>query len=258
MLKTGIVSVTFRKKPIDEIIRLAKANSLDCVEVGSDVHAPHNDLENCRRIKSIAAENGVEIVSYGSYYKLGQYASPTDEFNAYIAAAKALGAPNIRIWAGVKGSSLVEPVERAALVSEARLIASLAKDAGLTMSFEYHPNTLTDDCDSAAKLIEEIDADNVRLYWQPDQKHDADFNTAALRKVLPFVSNVHVFAWNAQNGPCVRFPLADHEADWRRYLDILASDGKDRALLMEFVMDDSEERFIADAAVLNEWKKRYV
>ena len=48
MFKTGIVSVTFRKKTIDEIIRLAKSSSLECIEVGSDVHAPKDDPENCR------------------------------------------------------------------------------------------------------------------------------------------------------------------------------------------------------------------
>lgn len=258
MFSTGIVSVTFRNKSIGEILELAKKNSLDCVEVGSDVHAPNKDFDNCYRIASLAEENGIKIISYGSYYKLGQYSAPAEEFNDYIVAAKCLGAPNIRVWAGVRGSLLVDPDERAALVSEARMIAKLAADAGLKVSFEYHPNTLTDDCDSAAALINEIGAENVTLYWQPDQKHDADFNCAALKKVLPYVSNVHVFAWNAQNGPCVRFPLAEHEADWKRYLDILASDRSDHALLLEFVKGDLEAQFIEDAATLNEWRKRYV
>ena len=257
MLKTGIVSVTFRKKPIDEIIRLAKENSLDCIEVGSDVHAPKENIENCRRIADLAKENGISIVSYGSYYQLGENKSPEDEFKAYIAAAKALGAPNIRIWAGKCGSLSVDSARRAELVEEAKLVAKLAKDAGLTISFEYHPGTLTDRPESAKQLIEEIGAGNVSLYWQPDQNKDIDFNVEAIKKVIPYVSNIHVFAWDARSGSCVRYPLSDFNENWRRYLEVI-NDGREHSLLMEFVKDDSDENFLADAKTLTEWRKRYV
>lgn len=258
MFKTGIVSVTFRKKTIDEIIRLAKSNSLECIEVGSDVHAPKDDPENCRRIAALAADSGIEIISYGSYYKLGQYESPEAEFQGYISAAKLLKAKNIRIWAGVRGSADIGPDERSRLTTEARLCARLAAKAGLTMSFEYHGGTLTDDCDSALKLMDDIAADNVSLYWQPNQYKDTDFNTSALRRVLPFVSNIHVFAWDARGGSCLRFPLDGHKAAWHEYLDILSADKKEHALLMEFVKDDSDAHFIEDAKTLSEWRKHYV
>lgn len=258
MFKTGIVSVTFRKKTIDEIIRLAKSSSLECIEVGSDVHAPKEDHENCKRIAALAADSGIEIISYGSYYKLGQYESPEDEFEGYISAAKLLKAKNIRIWAGVRGSADIGPDERTRLTAEARLCARLAAEAGLTMSFEYHGGTLTDGCDSALKLMDDIAADNVSLYWQPNQYKDTDFNTSTLKRVLPFVSNVHVFAWDARGGSCLRFPLAVHEAAWHEYLDILSSDTKEHALLMEFVKDDSDAHFIEDAKTLTEWRNCYV
>lgn len=255
MFKTGIVSVTFRKKTIDEIIRLAKSNSLECIEVGSDVHAPKDDPENCRRIAALAADSGIEIISYGSYYKLGQYESPEAEFQCYISAAKLLKAKNIRIWAGVRGSADIGPDERSRLTAEARLCARLAAEAGLTMSFEYHGGTLTDGCDSALKLMDDIAADNVSLYWQPNQYKDTDFNTSALKRVLPFVSNIHVFAWDARGGSCLRFPLDGHKAAWHEYLDILSADKKEHALLMEFVKDDSDAHFIEDAKTLSEWRK---
>lgn len=258
MFKTGIVSVTFRKKTIDEIIRLAKSNSLECIEVGSDVHAPKDDPENCKRIAALAADSGIEIISYGSYYKLGQYESPEAEFQGYISAAKLLKAKNIRIWAGVRGSADTGSDERSRLTAEAKLCARLAAKAGLTMSFEYHGGTLTDDCDSALKLMDDIAADNVSLYWQPNQYKDTDFNTSALRRVLPFVSNIHVFAWDARGGSCLRFPLDGHKAAWHEYLDILSADKKEHALLMEFVKDDSDAHFIEDAKTLSEWRKHYV
>lgn len=257
MLKTGLVSVTFRKKSIDEIIALCRESGLDAIEVGSDVHAPMENLALCEAIAEKASSAGIKIVSYGSYYKLGQYADAKAEFSAYIKAAKALGAPNIRIWAGAKNSGDVGSAERERLVGEAVMCAELAAEEGLTMSFEYHGGTLTNTCDSALALMREINRPNVSLYWQPNQYEDVEFNVSALKRVLPFVSNIHVFAWDARGGSCIRFPLADHAAAWKRYLDIIASDKKERSLLLEFVKDDSAEQFSADAKTLNEWRNSY-
>jgi 3-dehydroshikimate dehydratase len=257
MFKTGIVSVTFRKKSITEILDLCNQTGLSAIEVGSDVHAPKEDLEVCAKISEKAKDYGIEIVSYGTYYKLGQYQDPASEFSAYISAAKTLGTKNLRIWAGVKNSGDVTEAERAALTEEARMLADLAAHEDMTVSFEYHGGTLTNECNSAIRLIREIDRSNVYLYWQPNQYKDVDFNTAALRSVLPFISNVHVFAWDARTGQCLRFPLADHADDWKQYLDILASDGKNRSLLLEFVKDDSVEHFHSDAKTITEWSKNY-
>ena len=257
MFNTGIVSVTFRQKTIDEILSLCRATGLDSIEVGSDVHAPKENLALCAEIAEKARESGVSIVSYGTYYKLGQYPDAKAEFSAYIAAAKALGTSNLRIWAGVRNSQDVSEPERAALTAEARLCADLAAAGGMTLSFEYHGGTLTNTSESALRLMRELDRPNAYLYWQPNQYQDISFNTAALRSVLPYVSNVHVFAWDARSGPCIRFPLADHAGAWKQYLDILASDKKDRALLLEFVKDDSDAQLREDAKTLIDWRKNY-
>lgn len=257
MFTTGIVSVTFRQKSMGEIIALCRQTGLDSIEVGSDVHAPKDDLTNCRAIADEAKAAGITVASYGSYYKLGQYPDAAAEFTAYIDAAKALGAPNIRIWAGVKNSQDVDEAKRAELVREAQLCADLASKAGLTMSFEYHGGTLTNESDSAVRLMREINRENVHLYWQPNQYHDLEFNLTSLRAALPYVSNVHVFAWDARSGTNIRYPLIDHANAWGQYLDILAADGRNHALLMEFVKDDADEHFLADAAVLKEWSNKY-
>ena len=96
-MKTGIVSVTFRGKSIFDIIAMAKQAGLDAIEIGSDVHAPY-DADNLADIAKSAADNGVGIVSYGTYYKLGQYPDAAAEFTAYMNAAKLLGTKNLRLW----------------------------------------------------------------------------------------------------------------------------------------------------------------
>ncbi len=255
--QTGLVSVTFRQKSISEILRMCRENNLDAIEVGSDVHAPRENIADCEAIRAMAEKEGVRVVSYGTYYKLGEQPDPEKTFGEYVRAAAALGAPNLRIWAGIKGSGSVSETERATLTREASLCADIAKKSGMTISFEFHGGTLTDDPDSALRLMRRLDRENAYLYWQPNQYRDTEFNVASLKKVIDYVSTVHVFAWDARSGNCVRYPLADHAEAWKRYLDILASDNREHALLLEFVKDDSDAEFASDAKTLNEWINRY-
>ena len=247
MFKTGIVSVTFREKSIDEIIRLCAENGLSGIEVGSDIHAPCGNIEECLRIGRLARENGVEVVSYGSYYKLGQ----GGDMEMHIKCAKALGARNVRVWAGVKGSLDTTEDEREAVTKEAVRFASLAEHAGMTVSLEYHVRTLTDSWESALRLVYDVNSPALKLYWQPNQYKSDEYNLLSLKKVLPYVTNIHVFAWTAPEGEVVRHPLSEHGDIWKRYLDILSSDGCDRYLLLEFVMDDSVTQLVSDAEFLN-------
>jgi len=249
MIQTGLVSVTFRNKTIDEIIALAAKCGLESIEVGSDVHAPRDNIAECRRIAALAKENGISIASYGSYYKLGN----GEDFSEYIEAAKVLKAKNIRIWAGTSGSGAVDEKTRKALTEEAYRCADATKAAGLTMSFEYHGGTLTDTSESALRLMAELSHPNAYLYWQPNQNKDTDFNVEALKAVLPYVLNVHVFAWTVKDGKTIRNPLFEHEDAWKKYINILRGDGRAHNLLLEFVKDDADEAFIVDSATLKNW-----
>ncbi len=102
MYKAGLVSVTFRNLIPAVITDLTAQAMLDGVEWGADVHVPPTDLINAAAVGAQTREAGISTVSYGSYY----YAGYSEEiFADLIAGAKALGAPNIRVWAGKKGSA---------------------------------------------------------------------------------------------------------------------------------------------------------
>lgn len=245
MIKKGIVSVTFRKFSPEKIISLAKENGLSCIEWGSDMHVPEGDLENAGRVAEMMKTAGLETVSYGTYYRLGSYENPEEVFENYLKTAHVLEAKNLRIWAGTKNSGDASPSERAAMVNEAKKVCKMAKEQSKTVSFEYHSGTLTDNEDSAARLMEEIGADNLYLYWQPNQFKSEEYNINALKKVKKYVSNIHLFQWSGTE----RFPLKDGITVWKRYLELL--DG-DRAVLMEFVKDDTEQQFIEDVSAFSE------
>ena len=237
-MKTGLVSATFRKLSPERIIDLCREAELDGIEWSADVHAvnPSAAYEIAEKM------NGLEVFSLGSYYKLGQ----GQDFIPVLETAKKLGAPNIRIWAGTENPDDVSKENRIKLVEEAKRISYLAGNEGMTLSFEYHGGTLTANQQSAVSLIEEINSENVRLYWQPLdslEKSEMADNVRELsdRKIL---INLHVYYWvNSE-----RFPLSDGTEYWKQWF--AAAGEAANAALLEFVKGDSEAQFLKDAKTL--------
>lgn len=248
MLKTGLVSVTFRNLGVEDIAKAANKASLDCIEWGGDVHVPPLDESAASLAKKVSLENGIRIASYGSYYRcLGT----DEEAENEIKTAAMLGAPNIRIWAGKLWSNDYDDAGRKVMVDSIRRVCVTAAKYGITVSPEFHQATLTDTYKSAVQLIEEVAEENFRMYWQPNQFEDDEYNLNAIKAVLPYLSNVHVFSWSGND----KFPLVDGERMWKQYLDIIRSDGKDHNLLLEFVCDGTVEQLYRDAETLHEWIK---
>ena len=65
-IKTGLVSITFRKKSPEEVVALVCDAGLDAIEWGGDIHAPHGDLAKAREIREMCDSRGIAIPSYGS------------------------------------------------------------------------------------------------------------------------------------------------------------------------------------------------
>ena len=247
MLTPGLVSVSFRPLTCEKIIEIAKSAGLRSVEWGGDIHVPAGDAARAADVYNKTAAAGLSVAAYGSYYKLGTHEDPAGEWRKVLQSAVALRAPVVRIWAGVNASQAVGEAARAALVREARSAADAAAVHGITVVFECHRNTLTDDWRSALRLLREIDRPNVKTYWQPNEDRDFADNQEALAALLPHVVNLHVFHWPQ---PDVRLPLSKGTDRWREYLSIAASDGKDRACLLEFMPDDRPETLPREAQTL--------
>lgn len=253
MLIPGLVSVTFRSLSQNEIANLMCRSELKAIEWGGDVHIPVKDdpteedmekLDEALSNASYLSESGkFYIASFGSYYRCEGYAT------LHAAAAVSIGAPNIRVWAGRRSSADADESYRALVVKNIQNLCDEMKEHGITVSTEFHGGTLTDEVDSALRLINDVERENFMTYWQPNQFRDEEYNVTALKKVLPYVSNVHVFTWDAKN----RYPLEDGEKIWRKYIDIIKGSGRNHHLLLEFVKDDSVEQFYRDAEVLKSW-----
>ncbi len=244
MLIPGLVTVTFRPFSREKVAETAAKAGLRRLEWGGDIHVPPGDDGAAEDAVRLTALHGLEIDTYGSYFRC----LPGEDAGAVVGTAEKLGARNLRVWAGQKGSAEISEEERGAVVSGIRAVCRMVP-RGMTVSTEFHQNTLTDRFESAVRMAEEVGEANFRLYWQPNQFMDDAYNLAAVKACLPYLSNVHVFTWSGHD----KFPLADGERMWRQYIEIVASDGSDHGLFLEFTCDGSAEQLYRDAETLARW-----
>ena len=244
-MKTGLTSVSFRKLSADEVIELAARAGVDGIEWGSDVHVPENDIENARAVAEKTRAAGLEVISYGSYFYLGEGA----DFAPYIEAAKALGATTIRIWGGKKERWELDAAGYAQLVAEMKAIGEMAEAAGVTVSLEYHQHSITATAEDAARFVQDVGASSVRLYWQAIIQSSFEDNLADIDTVAPYLTNVHVFNYVDSKQELLSYSGGAER--WAAYAEKISKIPGERAFMTEFCKGGLAESFLADAEVLN-------
>jgi sugar phosphate isomerase/epimerase len=251
MIKSGLVSVSFRNKEVDEIISLIKKANLSCIEWGGDVHVPHGDTNKAKEVYQKTIDAGLIVAAYGSYYKAGESEESGLSFERVLSSAKELHAPTIRVWAGNRDSKDADLNYREKVVNDLLRIANISEKENISISLEYHVHTLTDSDESTKKLMEDAKDKNILFYWQPPVNLSVEECKKGLKTVLPRLSNVHVYHWTYENGEYIRFPLIDGYANWSEYFRIIKEFKKDHFAMLEFIKNDSEEQLIEDAKILN-------
>lgn len=246
----ALCSVTFRKLKPEKIVGLSLDAGLAAIEWAGDAHVPLGDTMIATHVARLSRKAGF-ATSYGSYV-----APPTADlavFRRALETAIALDASNIRIWPGTRerASSDYNADERRSTVDAIRDMATEAARSGLTVALEYHPLSLTENTDSARRLIDAIAHSNVYLYWQPRPGLALDDALAEIAEIGAHVSHVHVFAWNSTRN---RFSLKTASAYWRTVFSAMPASrwtGR-RFAMLEFVVDDDPLALLDDAATLRQ------
>lgn len=239
----GLVSVSFRGKTPEEIVRAAAAAGLSCIEWGSDVHAPCEDISKLQSIAQLQKEHGIYCSSYGTYFRIGVNAA--EELERYIAAAEILGTKVLRLWCGNKGSAKYTAEEREKLLAECIALAEIGEAHGVKLCMECHLNTFTDTKETALWLMESVNSPNFRMYWQPNQYASEAENLVYAKLLSPYTEYIHVFHWREKE----KFPLHESREIWKKYLSCFSGN---KTLLLEFMPDGKIESLPGEASALAE------
>ena len=244
-MKTSLTSVTFRKKSIEEIVDLVAQAGLDAIEWGGDVHVPPTDPAAAEKALKLCKEKGIAVSAFGSYYRCGE----DEDFAPILETALRLETNVIRVWAGRLGSAECPAETREKLNKKLAEAVAMAKEKGCIVATEYHPNTLTDDLDSALQLLEDVPG--LYTYWQPATQipRAPGYDTYALEKLGKRVVNAHAFHRNNQNQ---KVPISDAFDKWVQHVRDLEKFCAVGHVAIEFVKDDSSEQFLDDAKTLKE------
>ena len=245
MFKSGLVSISFRKLNPENIIEMVRTAGLDAIEWGGDIHVPHGNIETALAVKKLCNEAGIECPSYGSYYRVGEYEDPREEFAKVIACSDILSSSIIRVWAGVIPSESSDETHFVKIVNELKILCEMAGESDTGIALEFHANTLTDTAESTRKLLDSVGKPNLSTYWQPPVGRSMEQNKSEINMLLENISNIHTFSWNGRE----RLELKSGYQHWVNYMKELDT-GRDRYCLLEFIKDDSIEGFYRDAITL--------
>jgi len=253
-MKSGLVSISFRTLPVPAVVELARRAGLAGIEWGGDVHVPHGDVKAAQDAGARTRAAGMEVAAYGSYYRLGMV-SGNPPFEDVISSAMALGAPVIRVWAGIEGSARTDAAAFAGLVSDALRVAAMARSQGLRVGLEYHAGTLTDTRASTHKFLEQASHPALFSFWQPPVGASKDQCLDGLKDLVKTgkLGSIHVFHWWPDDA--TRLPLQSGAQFWKDYLALAAQAEGERFCCLEFVKGDDPEQLMEDAKTLNLWLK---
>lgn len=246
MIKPGLVSITFQRLTVEQVVELAKASGLMGIEWGGTTHVPHGNIEKAAYVAHITHMAGLEVAAYGSYYRVGISEDEGLSFVSVLETATALGTEVLRVWAGRKNSQDADEAYWKRVVDESRRISKLAAERNIRIVYEFHEGTLTNTYKSCKRVLEAVNRLNVLTYWQPLHGAGVEKNCQGLELIMPWIAGVHVFHWWPTHE--TRHLLEAGKNDWIQYFEKLKGLSEDIYGLLEFVKDDSAENLKADAA----------
>jgi 3-dehydroshikimate dehydratase len=250
----GLCSITMRSLTPEAVIALSVEAGIVAIEWGADAHVPPGDLGQAEAVARRCADEGIAIVSYGSYLGMSAEKETADEIERVLDTVEALGTQMVRVWTslGVVAGSATS--ERTAVHERVAAVADAAARRTITVAVEFHPGTLTETADDANHLLDTLDRPNVRVHWQPDPTLGAVDALAELRAVLPRLAHLHVFSWGP-GGITDRHALADGTDLWPAALAAAQEQPSEfsRVALCEYVRDDSRYQLLEDVSTLRRW-----
>jgi len=238
-MKLGLCTIAFRERPLEEVIDIAADYGFDGIEIwGQDPHMPAEyDIDYVTKVKDMTLRKGLEISAFGSYVNplMDWYQR---HFEEAFKIAQGLGTNLVRIWSRGGPSKTIHPDDKRLIAFRLILLAQWAQFRRLTLGLEMHNNNLTDSAVSILALIKQVKLSSLKTYYQPVFGSDADEPHEAVQKLAPHVVNVHAQNADVSGKSC---PIADGVVDYGKVIEILAAEGYNGYIEVEFVYGDEDK-----------------
>ncbi|MBQ8783129.1 MAG: sugar phosphate isomerase/epimerase [Clostridia bacterium] len=243
--KIGLCSVTFRKKSVDEVVKIAEKADIRFIEWGGDIHV--KTVEDARRVKELCDNSDIKICSYGSYFNCIEY--DENKWLEICKIAKEMCADSIRVWLGKKDSEITTRDEYNILVSNSKKMCDIASQYNLTVCPECHDNTFNNNTDAFLKISKDINKANFKTYFQ-SRYCRMEYDTDRIFRTYPYIKDVHISYRDLNREQYFKKKNPD-------YLDTLLKKFRsmnfDGIVMIEFVRYNSENQLLIDAEKLRSY-----
>lgn len=169
-MKISVCSVAFRNEPADifSIIDIIAGIGYKSIEIwGNHLVLEKFDKNFVKKLNHRLEFSGVDVSMISPYFNFTTSKESAEKSinhsKLIFEYASNLKCPLVRVFTGVTGSkeATVEQYERC--LRGVREVALVAKEYGLKLAVETHPNTLVDTPESSKKFIESVAMENVGL-----------------------------------------------------------------------------------------------
>lgn len=259
-MNVGLCTIVFRELLLKEVIQIARSIGVDGIEVLGQ--APHVGVEASEKdVENISNEifaNGLRVSVYGSYIRFaykGKEVDPQGAFRKALMIAKLLGTSIMRIWVGDKPSKDMNEGDWSLASAALSRACEAAAEFGITLAMEMHDGYFTDTAASTLRLIQEVNAPNLKANYQPSFRPDHDDIMEGFRAVKGFIANVHAqnfYGFAKTSGePIERSLLSNGVVDYVDIVRELQEIGYPGFISMEFAKEpDKLGNIRKDAAYL--------
>ncbi len=244
-MKYAFTSFSAPQLGLEELLALAGRLGYDAVEPRlSSRHGhgiePETDGAARAAIRRRAEESGVALCCFGSSCR---YTDPAtverqiEDTRRCIALAADVGAPLLRVFAGVIPEGIGREEARERVIGALRAVADEAGARGVTVCVETHDDW--SDPREVAAIMRAVDHPAVGVVW--DVMHPLRTGNATMAEAFdllaPWIRHVHIHDGSARPDERKFVPIGTGDLDHREALRLLRGAGYDGYLSGEWLGD---------------------